>query len=102
MKIVLHVSNEEQINRMINNVNNLYKEDESLIINVVINGDAVTKFIEGSNLNLNNKATHFLCENSLRANKIAKENIMPETKITSSGVYKLALLQNEGFYYIKV
>lgn len=102
LKVVLHVSNNDQIARMQSNINNLLKEDNTIQVNVVINGEAVTRFIKGSDLALNPKATYFLCNNSLNAHYIAQNGILNGTQVTSSGVYKLALLQKEGFLYIKV
>ncbi len=102
MKVVLHVSNLEQILRMQSNINNLLKEDETIQICVVVNGEAVTKFTKGNDLSLHPKATYFICNNSLRANHLSPDDILNGPSVTSSGVYKLALLQKEGFFYIKV
>ncbi|MDD2574996.1 MAG: hypothetical protein PHD47_00850 [Acholeplasmataceae bacterium] len=102
MKILLHVSNLNQIERMQNNINNLVKEDESIIINVVANDEAVKAFINNQPTRINPRARYFVCANSLRANSIDKRDIIIGAEVTSSGVYKIALLQEEGFQYIKV
>ncbi len=102
LRVVLHVSNIEQIARMQNNVNNLLKEDASVVISVVINGEAVTRFTKENDIKLNPKATYYLCNNSLMANHISTENLLEGTVVAPSGVYRLALLQNEGYHYIKV
>jgi len=101
LKVVFHVSDLSQISRMMSNVNNILKEDNTITINVVINGDAVTGFTKDKDLSLNPKATYFLCNNSLNANNIKKDNILDLTNVTPSGVYKLLNLQLEGFKYIK-
>lgn len=102
LRVVFHVSNLEQIARMQNNVNNLFKEDASAVISVVINGEAVTRFTKGNDTKLNPKATYYLCHNSLMANQISTDDLLEGTVVTPSGVYRLALLQNEGYHYIKV
>ncbi|WP_025724750.1 hypothetical protein [Acholeplasma granularum] len=103
IKVVLHVSNIDQINRMQNNINNLLKEDDSNVINIVINGEAVRNFtVDNSNIKINTNATYYLCNNSLNSYGIDINKVISGTKITASGVFKLALLQNEGFLYIKV
>ncbi|MFA6375432.1 MAG: hypothetical protein WCY04_04315 [Bacilli bacterium] len=102
LKVVLHVSNFEQITRMQNNVNNLFKKDDTADVSVVVNGEAVTKFTKGNETKLNPKATYYLCNNSLKSNNILTDDLLTDTHITPSGVYKLALLQREGYLYIKV
>lgn len=102
MKILLHVSNLNQIERMQNNINNLLKEDESIIINVVANDEAVKAFVNKEPTSIHHRVRYFICANSLRANNIDKSEIMIKTEVTSSGVYKIGLLQEDGFLYIKV
>lgn len=102
LKVVLHVSNFEQITRMQNNVNNLFKEDDTVDVSVVVNGEAVTKFTKGNDTALNPKATYYLCNNSLKSNHILNDDLLLDTHVTPSGVYKLVLLQREGYFYIKV
>ncbi len=102
LKVVLHVSSFEQILRMQSNINNLFKEDDTVQVNVVVNGEAVTKFTKGNDTSLHAKAIYFICNNSLRANHISPDDLLNGTSVTSSGVYKLALLQKEGNLYIKV
>lgn len=102
LKVVLHVSTIEQIPRMQSNIVNLLKEDPTIDIKVVINGNSVTNFTKDKNITLNNSATHYLCNNSLKANSIENDNIIKNANITPSGVYKLVLLQSEGYLYIKV
>lgn len=101
-KVVLHVSDINQINRMKSNINNLFKEDQNLIISVVINGEAVTKFINGNDIEINTNVNYYVCNNSLEANKINKKDILKDVFITPSDVHKLILLQQEGYNYIKV
>src|SRR5690554_7370529 len=96
LKVLLHVSNEEQISRMQANIVNLLKEDSNIDIKVVINGNAVTKFTKDNNITLNDTATHYLCNN------ININNLTKNANVTPSGVYKIALLQEEGYLYIKV
>lgn len=102
LKVLLHVSNEEQISRMQGNIVNLLKEDPTIDIKIVINGNAVTNFTKDNNITLNNSATHYLCNNSLNANNININNLTKNANVTPSGVYKIALLQEEGYLYIKV
>lgn len=102
LNVVLHVSNLDQIQRMLNNVSNLLKEDSAIKISVVINGEAVKGFTRDKELFLNPQATYYLCNNSLRSNQISLDNLLDLTHVTPSGVYKLTLLQQQGFFYIKV
>lgn len=102
MKVLLHVSNLEQIDRMQSNIKNLLKEDKTIEIAVVINGEAVKAFTVLDNLILEENATYYICENSLKANGILEKSILKLVKPTNSGVYKLALLHQKGYFYIKV
>lgn len=102
LKVVLHVSDIELLPRMQSNIINLLEEDPSIVISVVVNSIAVKGFIKGSKIKLNNKASYFICKNSLLSNKISEDDLIEDALITSSSVYKIALLQQDGYLYIKV
>lgn len=102
LKVVFHVSNLDQIGRMVNNINNLLIEDPKAEIILVANGESVKAFTKDALTKLNPKATYYLCENSLSSNQIDHLAIMEGTKIIPSSVHTLAQLQYSGYAYIKV
>lgn len=102
MKILLHVSNLEQIDRMQKNIINLLKENNELIISVVANGEAVLAFKNTEDVTINEEVSYYMCNNSMRSYKLNENEMKLKVSFTSSGVYKLAKLQEEGFLYIKV
>lgn len=104
MKVLLHVSNLDQIKRMENNVNNLLKENSNIKISVVANDQAVKMFVLGKDntATINSSAKYYVCNNSIRSLKLDDMKLISGAEVTSSGVFKIANLQNEGYLYIKV
>ena len=100
MKILFHISDLSKWPLLQANINNILKEDSSLDVSVVANSEAVKIFIDHNNQLLDN-VNYFVCANALRANNIEHSALIENAKVTSSGVYKVALLQNEGYLYIK-
>ncbi len=102
MKVLLHVSDSNQIKRMQNNINNILKEDGTISISVVANDLAIKSFVKGEDTIINDKVHYYICSNSMRSYKVNSDDLLDGTKITSSGVFKIILLQKEGYHYIKV
>jgi len=102
MKVLLHVSDLNQIKRMQNNINNLLKEDETISISVFANDMAIKSFVKSEDTIINDKVHYYICSNSMRSYNVNADDLLVGTEATSSGVYKILLLQEVGYHYIKV
>lgn len=102
LKVLLHVSDYNQVNRMQSNINNLFEEDENVEISVVANSESIRAFLQGQKTEIHNKVNYYVCSNSMKSFNIVKSDLLEGVKVTSTAVYKITLLQEEGFRYIKV
>ncbi|MGC8572759.1 MAG: DsrE family protein [Caldisphaera sp.] len=116
IKVVFHIDkDEDEILRLsLNNIKNFI--DESLLENylyeiaLVANYKAPLLFLKSS-INedklrfikeLNERGVKiYICERSMKALNIRKEDLIDYCKTTPSGVFKIAELEKEGFAYIK-
>ncbi|MFP3229800.1 MAG: DsrE family protein [Caldisphaera sp.] len=116
IKVVFHIDNDndEILNLSLNNIRNLIDESVSennlYEIVLVANYKAPLLFLK-ANINkdklrfikeLKEKGVKFLiCEKSMRALNIKREDLIEGCETTPSGVFKIADLEKEGFAYIK-
>ncbi len=100
MKVLFHLSDEKRFNVLEGNINNLLKEDNTVNISVVFNSKGVLALLN-TNIKLLNNVNYYACNNSINSLNINKNDLIKDVKITKSGVYKIALLQSEGYLYIK-
>lgn len=99
MKVLFHIDEISKWTLLSANIKNILKEDPSISVSVVANAEAVDLFI--TQLNLEKNVTYFVCNNALTNRKIDKTKLISNIEITPSGVYKILLLQEEGYKYIK-
>jgi hypothetical protein len=112
MDVVLHLNTDETTKQseLLGNLKNLH-EDKSVNteeIAVVLNSDGV-KMLESDaeaaeflEQNISEGVTFYGCSNSLDNRDIGREDLVHGVKRASSGIGKLAELQQSGFNYIKI
>lgn len=111
-KVIFHFDQEEKINKLINNVNNLFndfeEEGEELTVEILANGTGIHAFKKDALKNqqaindlLKKGVKIALCHNSLSKSDFSKEDFIAETTQVKSGVGELTRKQNEGWAYIK-
>lgn len=100
MKVVFHINENHKWAMLNSNLRNILEKDSSIVLSVVINGEAVTYFTESDYQN-NPKVKYHICNNSLKQRGIELHNLKDNETIVSSGVYELALLQSLNYFYIK-
>lgn len=109
MKVLFHINELERFDVLYGNVNNIIKEakknKEAIEVIVLANGVAVKKLVTNE---IKEKLAEnfddvkiYVCENSLKTFKIDEKDLIVGIYKTSSGVYFLAVKQNDGYLYIK-
>lgn len=99
MKVLFHIDEYDKWDLTQANVRNILKEDANIKVSVVANAEAVDLFIHERALVDN--VNYYVCNNALTARSIPKEKLIKGVEVTSSDVYKILLLQEEGYKYIK-
>lgn len=99
MKVLFHIDEYHKWDLLQANVANILKEDNQIKVAVVANAEAVDLFVHQKSLIDNVK--YYICNNALTSRKVDKQRLIEGVEIVSSGVYKILLLQEEGFKYIK-
>lgn len=110
MKIVFHLDNIDNWERLFANLKNILKElnnnNEKFVINVLVHASAINGYIDnniiGSIKEFEDNVTFVGCKNSLITFNIDIKDLYNKIEITNVGVYYLAVKQAEGFAYIKI
>ncbi|MDD4320831.1 MAG: DsrE family protein [Acidaminococcaceae bacterium] len=113
-KVVFHVDEVSKWNLILVNVKNFVEDiaDAEYSIEIVANAEAVTIFADNRVENIYDllEEMEFLigknvkisvCRNALRANAIEERSLPEFISIVSAGVTRLAILQRQGYSYIK-
>lgn len=107
LKVLFHIDEMEKWTLLLANIVNFIKdfEKDNYLITVVVNGEAVSGFTESIIINklksFSKDVTFEVCSNSLKHKHIA-ENLLPDfVKVVKSGVVEIAVLEDEGYHYIK-
>lgn len=112
-QIIFHCDDEEKASKLFNSVRNLLidmdEAEEAIAIEILANGSAVNLFKkENKGTQKNMKAfiqknlQLSLCQNSLNARDLLKDDMLDEARIVPSGVGELTRKQNKGWAYIKL
>ncbi|RLM59262.1 hypothetical protein DVK02_00475 [Halobellus sp. Atlit-31R] len=113
MQVVFHVSSGDVADwkHAVRNVRNLVDDDDGVDVDDVVllaNGDAIWLFEAGAPLSerirgLGSTGVRCVgCRNALRAQDIAKSDLLSNVDLVPAGVSELARLQDEGYAYLKV
>jgi intracellular sulfur oxidation DsrE/DsrF family protein len=107
LKVLFHIDEMEKWTLLIGNIVNFIKDfdKDNYSITVVVNGESVSGLTESIIVNklksFPKNVTFEVCRNSLN-HKHIEESILPDfVKVVKSGVVEIALLEEEGYHYIK-
>lgn len=100
MKVLFHLDEKNKFNLTWMNVTNILSANSNLEVSVVINSEAVELFTNNE-VKLNDKVKYYICNNALEMRKVNKKDLIIGLNVVESAVYKIALLQEEGYHYIK-
>lgn len=107
MRVIFHIDEMAKWTLLLANIVNFIKDfdKDNYSITVVVDGEAVSGFTESIIVNklksLAEDITLRVCSNSLKHKHIA-ENLLPDfVKVVKSGVVEIAVLEEEGYRYIK-
>lgn len=109
MKVIFHIDEMAKWELLCGNVNNIFKESErageKIEVKVLANYEAVKaltdKKIEELLKGSIGKFKIYACQNSINLFEIDTTKLLSFVEIVPSGVYYLALQQENGFKYIK-
>jgi len=100
MKVVFGISEAAKWELVNANVRNILVEDPNLEVAVVAYSEAVTIFVD-KNLELHKGVKYYLCNNAIESREVDRSKLIKGVEITNSGVYKILLLQEDNFRYIR-
>lgn len=111
-KTIFHLDDEENITKVIGNINNLFKDMEEagdeVEIEILANSNGVKAFKRDKEENkedlahLLEKGTEIMiCNNTLNKLELSKEDLIDGIHVVTSGVGELTRKQNEGWAFIK-
>lgn len=97
LRVVLHAPTAGALTRARNNAMNLLKTDPEAVVRVVVNGDAVGAALDTPHLSAD--ALTLVCPNTLL--NLKRELREPLTVLPHAAVFALALMQRDGWFYIR-
>ncbi|MGK4144176.1 DsrE family protein [Weissella paramesenteroides] len=109
LNTIFHIDETQKWSVVISNLKHLYEwmrsNNESGVIELVINGEAISDTIINSKQNLSELFEIGIdvraCKNSMDQREIQEDNLQNQVKVVPSGVVELAIKQCDGFGYIK-
>lgn len=103
LKVILHVSDQERFINAYNNIKNIKKAEDNVIIHLLLNSNAAKLSVSEDKISelIESDVTVSVCLNSLNSLKIERDSLIDKVNVVSVGVLELVYKQNEGFAYIK-
>ncbi len=103
LKVILHVSDQERFINAYNNIKNIIKAKDNVVIHLLLNSNAAKLSVSEDKLSelISQGVTVSVCQNSLNSLNINSENLIDKVNVVAVGVLELVYKQNEGFAYIK-
>lgn len=104
LKVVFHVNELAKWSGALQNIRNLLKEAPDSKIILVVNGEAISGYLDPEILPLIKELPQVgfhACNNALKAHQINPTALPAEVTVVAAGVLDLAQLQNTGYGYIK-
>lgn len=103
LKVILHVSESSRFRLAYNNVNNILKANEEVIIEVLLNSEAAALATSEEKIIdlLSKNVKVSVCNNSLNSLNINVNDILEGVVVVPVGVLELVYKQNEAYAYIK-
>lgn len=112
-KIVLHADDMGKVPELLSNLGNLVRyanthEQEQIEAVVVLNGDAIMSYLAPQTVEQIAKyqseamqVSFHACNNSMRSHGLQETQLPQGVQVVPAGVLDIALLQQDGFSYIK-
>jgi len=106
MKVVVQIKEIERVPQALKSVINLYNDIPGVEIEVVFHQSAIRALLKDSQTgktieNLMKKNILVVgCENSIKAQNISHDSLIPGIKIVTSGVGEIVRKQSEGWIYL--
>ena len=109
-RVVFHINEAEKLTMLVNNTINVRKDlGEDAIIEVVVNGPAITRMASFSNTGdslqkmLDAGIEIGACSNAIRASQLDPDTLYPGVHIIQEGgITRLIRRQQKGYVYIKM
>lgn len=103
LKVILHVSDQERFINAYNNIKNIIKAEDNVVIHLLLNSNAAKLSVSEDKISelIVEGVTVSVCQNSLNSLNINSENLIDKVNVVAVGVLELVYKQNEGFAYIK-
>ena len=103
LKVIIHVSEKEKIKAAYNNIHNLLKEVEDVEVVLLLNSAVVKESVNNKLLEklLKINVNVSVCNNSLKANKIDKSELLDGINVVAAGILELVKRQAAGFAYVR-
>ncbi|QPS71798.1 DsrE family protein [Lactococcus garvieae] len=109
LKVILHINENQKWKAVLSNVENfqswLSENKEAGDIEILVNGEAVDKVLQGSTINLSEVLQTgvkvAVCQNSLNARAYTTEMLQEGCTVVPAGIVELVQKQHLGFAYIK-
>ena len=108
MKVVVQIKEMERVPQALKSVINLYNDSRGAEIEVVFHQSAIKALLKDSQTReiiedlLKKNVLIVGCENSLKAQSIPHESLIPGIKIVTSGVGEIVRKQSEGWVYLSL
>lgn len=103
MKVIFHIDDLDRWQMAHGNVKNLLEQDTTVEVIVVVNGPAITGYLDKNNLSFiqMNGVKFHACNNAMNSHQITATMLPKEVEVVPAGVYDIVKLQSAGFSYIK-
>ena len=109
LNTIFHIDGTQKWSVVISNLKHLHEwmrsNNESGVIELVVNGEAISDTIINSKQNLSELFEIGIdvraCKNSMDQREIQEDDLQNQVKVVPSGVVELAIKQCDGFGYIK-
>ena len=110
LKVVLHVNDGYKLSDMANSVKNIRKEMAGVVIEVVVNGKAVTRLLKSNKENtkiiqsvLKQNVSVSLCHNAVINHRIDRSLLIEGLNVLETdGNVAVLNYQSQGYVYIKM
>jgi uncharacterized protein len=110
VRVVFHINEAEKLPLLVNNTINLKKDlGKNVIIEVVVNGPAITRLASFSNTGeslqrmLDEGVEIGGCSNAIRGSQLDPSRLYPGVRIIEEGgVARLVQRQQQGYIYLKM
>jgi len=108
MKVIVQIKEIERVPQALKSVINLYNDIPGVEIEVVFHQSAIKALLKDSETReiiedlIKRNILVVGCENSLKAQSIPHDSLIPGIRVVTSGVGEIARKQSEGWVYLSL